>query len=74
MIQQEELVKDLLRLLERAFDQKIYGSVEVFLEEGQITQVTQRIINKVKRPTSMSHSPKTANGRKTDNDPAYELP
>jgi hypothetical protein len=27
----------------------MYGSVEVYLEDGQITQITQRIIKKIKK-------------------------
>ncbi len=43
---------DLLSILSRAMDSKIYGSIEVYLEEGQITQITQRIIKKIKKAKS----------------------
>ena len=40
---------DLLNILGKAMDANMYGSVEVYLENGQITQITQRIIKKIKR-------------------------
>jgi hypothetical protein len=40
---------DLLNMLSKAMDGKVYGSIEVYLEEGQITQISQRIIKKIKR-------------------------
>ncbi|MBI2593346.1 hypothetical protein HYW44_01770 [Candidatus Daviesbacteria bacterium] len=40
---------DLLNILSKAMDANMYGSVEVYLEDGQITQITQRIIKKIKR-------------------------
>lgn len=41
---------DLLNILSKAMDGKVYGSIEVYLEEGQITQISQRVIKKIKRP------------------------
>ena len=38
---------DLLKILSKANENKIYGSVEIFFESGRVTQITQRIINKV---------------------------
>jgi len=38
---------DLVKILIKAIESKIYGSVEVYFEAGKITQITQRIINKV---------------------------
>ncbi len=46
----KNLAKDLMNILGRAMDAKIYGSIEIFLEEGSITQITQRIINKISKP------------------------
>lgn len=40
---------DLLNILSKAMDSNMYGSVEVYLEDGQITQITQRIIKKIKK-------------------------
>lgn len=40
---------DLLNILSKAMDANMYGSVEVYLEDGQITQITQRIIKKIKQ-------------------------
>jgi hypothetical protein len=42
--------KDLVKIISQAHDKKIYGSVEVYFENGQITQITQRIINKMPKP------------------------
>lgn len=39
---------ELLTIIGKAVKDKIYGSVEVYFEAGNITQITQRIINKVK--------------------------
>lgn len=38
---------DIVKILTKAVENKIYGSVEVYFEAGNITQITQRIINKV---------------------------
>lgn len=38
---------DIIKILTKAVENKIYGSVEVYFEAGNITQITQRIINKV---------------------------
>lgn len=40
---------DLLNIINKAMDSNMYGSVEVYLEDGQITQITQRIIKKIKK-------------------------
>lgn len=45
---------DLLNILSKAMDAKVYGSVEVYLEDGQITQISQRIIKKIKKATAAS--------------------
>lgn len=43
-----DVSKDLLEILKKIREGKIYGSVEVFFEAGEVTQITQRIIKKVK--------------------------
>lgn len=43
---------DLINILSKAMDAKVYGSVEVYLEDGQITQISQRIIKKIRRSQS----------------------
>ena len=45
-----EVLDELVIILNRIRDNKIYGSVEIFFENGEVTQITQRIINKVKKP------------------------
>lgn len=47
----ENPTTDLLNILSKAMDAKVYGSIEVYLEEGQITQISQRVIKKIKRVT-----------------------
>lgn len=39
--------KHLLKILTEVVRNKIYGSVEIYFEEGRMTQITQRIINKI---------------------------
>lgn len=39
--------RELLKIISKAVDRRIYGSVEIYFEDGRITQITQRIINKV---------------------------
>lgn len=47
----------LTSILNKVAEDKIYGSVEVYFEAGQITQITQRIISKV---TEKTDRPKTS--------------
>lgn len=51
--------KDLTKILSDASEKKIYGSVEIFYENGVITQITQRIIKKVPKPISKETSQKS---------------
>lgn len=43
----KQVSKDLMSILSKVVENKIYGSVEIYFEGGRITQITQRIINKV---------------------------
>ncbi len=58
----EEKIK---KVFTNAVRDKIYGSIEIFFEEGNVTQITQRIINKLKpvsKPktgSKFSHKPNT---------------
>lgn len=53
---------DLVKILIKAIESKIYGSVEVYFEAGKITQITQRIINKVSsKPKNNSNENSEAN-------------
>lgn len=45
----KDLSQDIAKILNKAADNKMYGSVEIYFENGAITQITQRIINKVKK-------------------------
>jgi hypothetical protein len=40
---------ELIEILSKAVNNKIYGSVEIYFENGSITQVTQRIIKKMRK-------------------------
>lgn len=40
---------ELLNILSKAMNAKEYGSIEIYLEEGQITQISQRVIKKIIR-------------------------
>lgn len=42
-----EVNADLIAIINKIRDHKIYGSVEIYFEEGEVTQITQRIISKV---------------------------
>jgi hypothetical protein len=42
-----DLSEQFLTLLKRISEKKIYGSVEIYFEEGKVTQITQRIIKKI---------------------------
>lgn len=46
---QSTVLDDLAAILNKIKANKVYGSVEVYFEDGEITQITQRIINKVKK-------------------------
>ena len=50
------LYGDLLKILTHVVENNIYGSVEIFFEKGKVTQITQRIIKKVRQPGVDSHS------------------
>lgn len=41
--------RDLIKILIKSMESQIYGSVEIYFEAGQVTQITQRIINKVEK-------------------------
>lgn len=47
---QKSFSQDLLKIVSKAVNNKIYGSVEIYFEAGSITQITQRIINKIRQP------------------------
>ena len=51
----ENPTTDLLNILSKAMDGKVYGSIEVYLEDGQITQISQRVIKKIKTKKTQVH-------------------
>lgn len=40
--------KEFVKIFSQASQNKLYGSIEVYFEAGRVTQVTQRIINKIR--------------------------
>lgn len=50
----ENPTTDLLNILSKAMDSKVYGSIEVYLEDGQITQISQRVIKKIRKQAASS--------------------
>lgn len=51
----KNFAKELLKTIDSIIKNKIYGSIEIYFEAGQVTQITQRIINKIqKRPSQHS--------------------
>lgn len=46
---QNNISEKVIKLLEKIRQNKIYGSVEIYFEGGEITQVTQRIISKISK-------------------------
>lgn len=42
-----EFTRQFMKIVSQAFSKKMYGSIEVYFEAGKVTQVTQRIINKI---------------------------
>ncbi|MFH0936826.1 MAG: hypothetical protein V1808_00860 [Candidatus Daviesbacteria bacterium] len=47
--------EDLITILTHVVENNIYGSVEIFFEKGEVTQITQRTIKKVHHPDSHSN-------------------
>lgn len=53
--------QELAQILTKSIENKMFGSVEIYFESGEITQITQRIIKKVdrkkdKNPTIQSNT------------------
>lgn len=40
--------QNIVKMLDKIKQNRVYGSLEIYFEDGQVTQVTQRIINKFK--------------------------
>ncbi len=64
------VLDEIVGILEKIRVNKIYGSVELFFEEGEITQITQRIIRKVKKADIVKKTtyPHEAPSHKTNKD------
>lgn len=52
-----QLTKQFLKIFANAVSKKIYGSVEIYFEEGRVTQITQRIINKIQSNNNQKKNP-----------------
>lgn len=57
---------ELIKILTKTVKNKIYGSVEIFFEAGNITQITQRIIRKIQKtaPKTQISSEKVTKSKK----------
>lgn len=51
------LPKNFFNILSKAVEGKIYGSIEIYFEDGRVTQITQRIINKVHKDKRITDVP-----------------
>lgn len=51
------LPKNFFNILSKAVEERIYGSIEIYFEEGKVTQITQRIINKVRSDKRVNGEP-----------------
>ncbi len=51
MDENKKIAQDILNILSKAEDAQMYGSVEIYLEAGTVTQITQRIIKKISKKT-----------------------
>lgn len=77
MIEETKVPEQLKKILKRAIKNKVYGSLEIYLENGKITQITQRIINKIGHPKKIIPSPiKSISHKNSKSHPenVYEIP
>ena len=58
--------KQFLKIISKSVERRIYGSVEIYFENGQITQITQRIINKVGHRSKFPKTFKTEHSSKEE--------
>lgn len=63
---QKNISEKVLKLLNKIRQNKIYGSVEVYFEGGEITQVTQRIISKINKTSKVNPEKNKISGLKTN--------
>ena len=56
---EKSFVRDLIKILSHDVGSRIYGSIEIFFEEGRITQITQRIISKVYKQEKVKYQTKS---------------
>jgi hypothetical protein len=47
MVKKNELPKTFYEIISKAITKKSYGSIEIYLEAGKVTQITERVINKI---------------------------
>ena len=55
---------DVLAVLDKAVEKGIYGSIEFYFEKGKITQITERVIKKIRNETSAEHSHRISSPQK----------
>ena len=70
----ENATTDLLNIISKAIDGRVYGSIEIYLEDGQITQISQRVIKKIKKQSTQIVSKKGGSAaKKSSNDIPLKL-
>jgi len=52
----KKVEEDILNILSKAEEAQMYGSIEIYIEGGNVTQITQRIIKKISKPGKRSSS------------------
>lgn len=65
MNEETNFSEHLKKLLEKIKKNKIYGSIEIYFENGKVTQITQRIINKIHHKPTKEITQASSN-RKTE--------
>ena len=48
--------QDIIKAILAAIAGRVYGSVEIYFEDGKVTQITQRIIKKINRNRDVNNS------------------
>lgn len=59
----DTFIKYISKVFSNLMEQQIYGSVEIYFEDGKPTQVTHRVINKLGNKNNQNS--KTINSNKT---------
>lgn len=72
MNSQKSVPEDLITIITKVMDNKIYGSVEIFFQAGKITQITERTINKLSETKAPKFAKKIANTKQYNETPTIQ--